>query len=205
MKLLLTALLVMALPVWAAAATGCGSLCGDWHLDAALSVAVAPAVDEALRSYRDPRARRAPRSQRSRDGHAETAAEQMDAAMDNTLGPIIDRPVRDDLRSELMSLLVPPTQLKLDARGTDFLIQGDRQSVRKVSPGTPKARIDANGTARILATWKSDRLQIVEKYDRSRKYHETYSLQVAGTLLVTRLVERPGMKPLRIDSVYRRA
>ncbi|MEO8314680.1 MAG: hypothetical protein ABI645_07785 [Pseudomonadota bacterium] len=204
MKRILAALLVMALPVGAAQQAGCGALCGDWHLDATLSSAVGPAVDEALRSYNDPRARRAPRSQRSRDGNLESTVEQIDAAMERSLGPILDRPVRADLRSELMSLLAPPAQLNLGARGTDFLIQSNKQVARKVSPGTPKARVDANGTAKILATWKSDRLQITEKYDRKRKYFETYSLQAAGTLLVTRVVERPGMKSLRIQSVYRR-
>ena len=52
MKRLLAALLVMALPAWSAAPTGCATLCGSWQLDTALSAAVEPVVDAALAVYR---------------------------------------------------------------------------------------------------------------------------------------------------------
>jgi hypothetical protein len=205
MKLLLPALLFLAFPAGAAEPTGCGSLCGSWRLDTTLSASVAPAVDAALRTYTQPRARRPARSQRSRDGNLETTVEQIDAAMEYTLGPIVDRPERDELRSELMSLLTPPAQLQLEFRGAQFLITGDGHLARKLSPGTPKSRVNAEGTATILANWKSNRLTITERYDRKRRYNETYVLQPAnGTLLVTREVQRPGMKPLRLQAVYRR-
>jgi hypothetical protein len=205
MKPLLVALMFAAFPAIAVQPATCGSLCGSWRLDTTLSAAVAPAVDAALRSYSDPRARRPARSQRSRDGNLETTVEQIDAAMENSLGPMIDRPVRADLRAELMSLLTPPAQLNLEARGADILIKGDGQLTRKLSPGTEKTRVNAEGSATILANWKSNRLTITERYDRKRRYNETYVLQAAdGSLLVTREVQRPGMKSLRIQAVYRR-
>jgi hypothetical protein len=206
MKPLLAVLMLVAFPAVAVQPATCGSLCGSWRLDTTISAAVAPAVDAALRSYSDPRVRRPARSQRSREGHLETTVEEIDAALENSLGPMINRPVRADLRAELMSLLTPPVQLSLEARAADILIKGDGQLTRKLSPGTEKTRVNAEGSATILATWKSNRLTITERYDRKRRYNETYVLQAAdGSLLVTREVQRPGMKPLRIQAVYRRA
>jgi hypothetical protein len=207
MKRLLAALLIVTLPAGAASTPGCGKLCGNWQLDSVASAAVAPAVDAALKSYSDPRARRLPRSQRSREGLPEDTIDQIDAAMERSLGPILDRPVRADLRSELVSLLEPPAKLLLDARGTDLVIQEDSQLARRLTPGTPRARVTTDGTATILATWKkSDRLTISERYDRKRRYYEIYTLQAAdGSLLVTREVQRPGLKPLRLQAVYRRS
>jgi hypothetical protein len=205
MKPLLAALMFVAFPAVAVQPATCGTLCGNWRLDTTISAAVAPAVDATLRSYSDPRARRPIRSQRSRDGNLETTVDQIDAAMENSLGPMIDRPVRADLRAELVSLLTPPSQLSVEARGADILIKGDGQLTRKLSPGTEKTRVNAEGSATILATWKSNRLTITERYDRKRRYNETYVLQAAdGSLLVTREVQRPGMKSLRIQAVYRR-
>jgi hypothetical protein len=205
MKRLLAALLIVALPAGAAPAPGCGALCGTWQLDTAASVAVAPAVDAALKSYNNPRARRVPRSMRSREGLPEDTIDQIEQSMERSLGPILDRPVREDLRSDLLSLLEPPALLNLDARGTDLVIQEDSQLARRLTPGKPRARVTEDGTATIEVRWKkSDHLTISERYDRKRRYSETYTLQPAGTLLVTRDVERPGLKPLRIQAVYRR-
>jgi hypothetical protein len=204
MKRLLAALLI-TFPVWAAAPTGCGTLCGSWQLDAALSAAVAPAVDTALGSYNEPRGKRAPRSARSRSGMPEDTIDEIDSAMEHSLGPVFDRPGRADLRTELMSLLTPPSRLNLDARGDDILIQGDGDPARRLTPGTPKARVNANGTAEILTNWKSAKLTVSERYDRKRRYAETYALQADGSLLVAREVKRPGMKPLKLQAIYRRS
>jgi hypothetical protein len=207
MKRLLAALLIMSLPAGAASTGGCGALCGSWQLDTVATAAVEPAVDAALKAYNNPRARRPPRSQRSREGLPEDTIDQIDTAMERSLGPILDRPVRGELRSELLSLLAPPGRLNLDARGTDLVIQEDDQLARRLTPGTPRARVTSEGTATILVTWKkSDRFILSEKYDRKRQYYEIYALQTAdGTLLVTREVQRPGLKALRLQSVYRRA
>ncbi|MEO6078486.1 MAG: hypothetical protein ABIQ86_01725 [Steroidobacteraceae bacterium] len=195
---LLAALLVVALPAAAVSPSGCASLCGNWQLDTSQSAAVVPAVDAALQSYRDPRAK-------YRRGSRNDTLDRMNAELEHSLGPMQDRPQRNELRAELLTLLGAPVQLKLDARGSDIVIQGDNQIARRISAGTPKARVDANGTAKINAAWNSDRLTVTERYDRKRRYTETYALQSGrATLLVTREVQRPGMKALRIQSVYRR-
>jgi hypothetical protein len=206
MKRLLAAMLIVSLPAGAASPGGCGTLCGNWQLDTRATAEVAPAVDAALKSYTNPRARRPQRSQRLREGLPEDAIDQIDAANERSLGPILDRPVRGELRSELLSLLEPPARLNLDARGTDLVIQEDGQLARRLTPGTPRARVTSEGTATILVTWKkADRFTISEKFDRKRRYYEFYALQAAdGSLLVTREVQRPGLKPLRLQSVYRR-
>jgi antitoxin (DNA-binding transcriptional repressor) of toxin-antitoxin stability system len=204
MKRLLAALLI-TLPAWAAAPTGCGSLCGNWQLDTSLSAAVAPAVETALSAYSEPRGRKPPRSARNREGFPETTVDQIDSAMEHSLGPVFDRPGRAELRTELMAALTPPTRLNLDARGKDILIQGDGDPVRRLTPGTPKARVNANGTAEIMTNWKSERLTIAERYDKKNQYAESYALQTTGTLLVTREIKRPGLKPLKLQAIYRRS
>lgn len=199
MKRLLAALLLaIASPAAMAEVSGCASLCGRWQLDAAQSTAVAPAVDAALDSYTDPRAKHL------RKGKANDPVDQIRVDMERSLGPIHDRPQRDDLRSELLTLLGAPPQLNLDARGSDIVIQGG-ELTRRLSPGTPRARVDAIGTAKISASWKSGRLTVTERYDRKRIYSETYAQRDDGALLVTREVKRPGLKQLRIVSVYRRS
>jgi hypothetical protein len=199
MKRLLAALLLaIALPAAAVDPSGCASLCGRWQLDLSQSTAVAPAVDAALDSYADPRAKRL------RKGKANDPVDQINMDMERSLGPIHDRPQRNDLRSELLTLLGAPAQLNLDARGSDIVIQGG-ELTRRLSPGTPRARVDAIGTAKISASWKSGRLTVTERYDRKRIYSETYAQRDDGTLLVTRDVKRPGLKPLHIVSVYRRS
>lgn len=204
MKRLLAALLV-SFPAWAATPPGCGALCGNWQLDTALSAAVAPAVDIALSTYDEPRGRRPPRSARAREGLPETTVDQVDSAMEHSLGPIFDRPGRAELRSELMAALTPPSRLSLDARGSDILIRGDDNSTRRLTPGTPKSRVNIEGTAKVLASWKSDRLTVSERYDNKRRYAESYLLQADGSLLVAREIKRPGLKPLKLQAVYRRS
>jgi hypothetical protein len=207
MRIVASALLLLALPAWTATpATGCGNLCGRWQLDTTLSVPAAPAIDAALSTYKDPRARRVPRAVRGREGpQIETNADRIQDTDEWSLGPIHDRPQRGELRTELISLLNVPAQLSLDAKGTDILIQGDSQAARRLSPGTPKARVNSIGLAKINASWKSNRLTITERYDKKRTYSETYVLQgTDGTLIVTREVQRPGLKALKIQSVYRR-
>jgi hypothetical protein len=201
MKRLLAALLVTALPAWSATTTqGCGSLCGRWQIDQSHSDAPFAAVESALAKYSEPRDKRA-RMRVEND-----AVSQIEAEMEHSIGPIHDRLGRNDLRVELLTLLTAPQLLVVDSKGTDILIRGDGNPERRFSPGVPRARVDSVGTAKINSSWKSERLLLTEVYDRKRKYSESYVLQRAdGTLLVTREVQRPGMKPLRIRTVYRRA
>ncbi len=201
MKRLLATLLVMALPAWSATpATGCGDLCGRWQLEPPSSDAVMPALDAALAKYSEPRDRR------YRKRPDTDAASEIKDEMERSLGPIHDRPGRTDLRAELLALLTAPQLLVVDSKGSDIILRGDSNPERKLSPGVPRARVDAIGTAKISSSLSASRLQVTETYDRKHKYSETYLLQRAdGSLLVTREVQRPGIKPLRLRSVYRRA
>ncbi len=199
MKRLLAALLVMVLPAWAATPTGCATLCGNWQLDSTLSDTVEPVVDAALATYKAPRARRIP------NASSDDTAGRIEVEMERSLGPIHDRPGRAALRSELLLRLTVPQKLNLEGRGEGLAIQGDGSLARRIVPGTPHSRVDANGTAKIRSNWKSSALVVSEDYGRRNSYTETYALQRKdATLLVTREVRRPGMKLLRIRSVYRR-
>jgi len=200
MRIVAAALLFLALPAWSATPVpACAALCGQWQMDASRSDALAPALDSALAEYKDPRPKR------SKDRSDTDPFGQIEAEAERALGPIHDRLGRDDLRAELQLLLAAPQLLRLDARRSDILILGDRNPERRLTPGEPHVRVDAIGTAKIKASWKSGQLLVTETYDRKRAYSETYALQRAdGSLLVTREVRRPGMKALRLKSVYRR-
>jgi hypothetical protein len=200
MRIAAAAFLLLSLSAWSAApAPACAALCGQWQLDASRSDAIAPALDAALAGYKDPRPRR------DKDRGNDTIGE-IEAEAERSLGPIHDRLGRDDLRAELQHLLAAPQMLRLDARHSEILILGDSNPERRLTPGEPHARVDAIGTATIKVGWKSGQLQVTEVYDRKRAYSETYALQRAdGSLLVTREVRRPGMKAVRLRSVYRRS
>jgi hypothetical protein len=200
MKRLLVALLVTAIPAWSATPVGCATLCGNWQLETTLSDAVEPMVDAALSTYKAPRAKRIP------NADSDDMAGRINEEMERSLGPIHARPGRAELRSELLLRLTVPQKLNLEGRGEGLAIQGDGALARRISPGTPHSRVDANGTAKIRSSWKSGALVVSEDYGRKNSYSETYTLQRKdATLLVTREVRRPGMKPLRIRSVYRRS
>ncbi|MEO6186096.1 MAG: hypothetical protein ABIP38_15540 [Steroidobacteraceae bacterium] len=200
MRIAAATLLLLSLPAWSATpGTACAALCGQWQMDTGRSDAVAPALDTALAEYKDPR----PKRNKDR-GDADPFA-QIEAEAERSLGPIHDRLGRDELRAELQHVLAAPERLRLDARRNEILILGDKNPERRLTPGEPHARVDAIGTATIKVSWKSGQLLVTEKYDRRRAYSETYALQPSdGSLLVTREVRRPGMKALRLKSVYRR-
>jgi hypothetical protein len=169
-------LLVMALPVLAGEAPpGCAWLCGDWAVDPAQTDPAEALIDDALQDYDEPRP----------GGRQPTGAE---------------------LRQELRALLLPPASLTLAENGAEILIRISAQPERRFTANRTLSRTDAAGTAEIRASWRSDdSLQISESYDRRRNHTETYALQRDGTLVITREVERPGIKRLRARSVYRRS
>jgi hypothetical protein len=110
-----------------------------------------------------------------------------------------------ELRQDLRALLLPPPSLTLAEQGGEIVIRVPAQPDRRFAADRPQSRTDAAGTAEIRATWRGDdSLQISESYDRRRKHTENYALQRDGTLVITREVERPGVKRLRARSVYRR-
>ncbi|MET0280388.1 MAG: hypothetical protein ABW278_04590 [Steroidobacteraceae bacterium] len=196
--LLVTCLLATPVSVMAAAPAGCARLCGQWVLDTAHSDAPEAVLDAALTTYKEPRARR------ERGPQGDGPVGDVIADMERSIGPIFDRPHRDDLRAELLAVVTAPATLEFDQRGTEILIRAAARGERRLSVGNPHARVDAIGTARINSSWKSGALVVTERYDRKREYAETYTLQRDGSLLVTREVERPGLKTLRLRAIYQR-
>lgn len=192
-------MLLASAAAWSSQPVGCGTLCGSWQLDASRSDAAESTLDQALAGYRDPKPKRIRRGGSGGDPLADIEAGAIDA-----LGPIHDRPERDLLRSDLLPLVRAPQALTLGAQGKDILIRSGERTQRKLSPGEPHSRVDAEGTAKIRCTWQAGRLVVSEIYDRKRRYVETFELQRAdGSLVVTREIERPGLKVLRVRFVYR--
>lgn len=199
MRTLLALLLFTALPAMAAQPpSGCGRLCGQWVLDPSHSDAAEAALDTALATYKEPKARR------ERGMRGDGPVGDVVADMERSIGPIFDRPQRDDLRIELLPLVTPPASLQFDRRNAEILIRAPGRGERRITVGSPHSRVDAAGTAKISASWKAGALLIRERYDRKREYLETYTLQRDGTLLVTRVLERPGLKTLRLRALYQR-
>jgi hypothetical protein len=181
----------------AAATSDCGTLCGRRQLDAAASDPVEARLDAALDEYREARQRRPDENPHSLNAAAE-------AELRDSLGPISDRPDRDQLRNQLLAVLTPPETLQITLAGQEILIGADDRTPRRYSPGEPHARVDAFGTATIKTAFTPGKLTISERYDRKREYLETYAvLRTDGTLVVTRSITRPGLKPLLLRSVYR--
>lgn len=179
----------------------CGALCGRWRLDTAASDPVEAYVATALAAYRESRPTRAAGNGNITPRNLQAAAE---AELRESLGPITERPNRSNLRSELLAMLTPPQTLQITVAGPDVLIGADDRSARHYSPGVPHARVDAQGTAKIKATLAPGRFTLQERYDRSRQYLETYTVQrTDGSLLVERQIDRPGLKTLRLRAVYR--
>jgi hypothetical protein len=201
MRKLLAVLLFTALPVIAVAAqppSGCGRLCGQWVLDAGHSDAAEAALDAALLTYKEPRAKRE-RGMRGGGPVGDVVAD-----MERSIGPIFDRPMRDDLRVELLPLVTPPASLQFDRRNAEILILAPARGERRIAVGSPHSRVDAAGTAKISASWKAGALVISERYDSKREYLETYTLQRDGSLLVTRVLDRPGLRTIRLRALYQR-
>jgi len=200
---LLAALGVMAVlaapAVRALSPVGCASLCGEWRLDTAASDNPQQVLDAAFTQFKDPRPRR------MRTPVGDSLGEIGQAADEATLGPLIDRPRRKELREELQGMLRQPQQLRLAARDSDVLIFADGQAAQSLTPGEPHARVDRYGTARISVRWQGQQLLVSESYDRRNKQEKTYALRGAdGSLQVLQVIRRPGLPRVTVRSVYRR-
>lgn len=194
---LLALLCLAASAAPAAPAPDCGALCGRWTIDPDASDSLEARLDAALAAYREARQRRPEENPRNLNAAAE-------AELRESLGPITDRPDRDQLRRQLLAALKPPETLQITQAGAEVLIGADDRTVRRYSPGMPHARVDALGTAKIKVTLAPGKLSISERYDRQRENLETYTVQRAdGSLLVVRQISRPGLKPLQLRAVYR--
>jgi len=201
MRTLLPVLLLAALPAWAQEApSGCGPLCGEWTLDATRSDQVEPLVEAALKDYKPPRTRR-PRLPEPMNGAQAVANAQMESSLEELMEP----PDVTELRKDLLRSLPSRATLRISGRNAQILIGAGELPDRIVEPGRPHSRVDVEGTAEIKTRWKSGALVITEKYDRKRELVESYKIQVDGTLAVDRLIERPGLKDIRVQSVYVRS
>jgi hypothetical protein len=200
MRALLTALLLLVcLPAWSAGTpSGCARLCGKWVLDPAQSDSVAAVLDSALAGYKEPK----PRRGRMPPPNDPLRTVQIEA--EESIGPIFDRPYKDELRAELLALMKPPVTLSISEMDDEVILQGTGPLQRRVAVGRAHSRVDSLGTAKIRVSWKADALIISESYDRKRNQVETFALRKDGTLLVTQQVQRPGTRPIKVRTFYRR-
>jgi hypothetical protein len=128
------------------------------------------------------------------------------AELEESLGPMRARPVREDLKTELTHLLVIPPQLTLRQDGEDMLIDIGHGGPRRFTPDEPYSRVDDHGTAQITVKWQGGAFVVRENYKRKGSNRETYALDPkTRNLLVTRTIERPSMPDLVLRSVYRPA
>jgi hypothetical protein len=201
-RLFLVPLLLLCLQVPAAKSgdepgVACQKLCGNWALDAAASDPVEPALDAAFARFKDPKPER---MHRGNFDNLESLSREADEV---SLGPIMARPPRARLREELVETLRTPKTLLLGANDDDVLIGSDGHTPRRLTPGEPSARVDAQGTAKIRCEWRQGRFVISESYGRRNDSSETYALQ-GDALIVTRVVKRQGLPELKLKSVYRK-
>ena len=167
----------------AAAPPDCGALCGRWLYDEAASDPVEAKLDAVLAGYKEPK---------------------IEGEADSPMGQTIDRPRRAEMRARVLTALTPARTLQFTLAGPDVLIGADDRPARRLSPGVPHSRVDVDGTARIRTTLQPGKLTVTDRYDSRHETVETYAVDSrAGTLVVTLDVRRPGLKALRLRSVYR--
>ena len=167
-----------------AAQAPCGKLCGSWALVEAESSDVAAVIADAVAGYKEEKIRTV--RHRSAD-----------------LGPLRMRPQRDDLHKQLTQQLVIPEHLRVSLAETIVVVDEQRGSPRRFEAGEPYSRVDSIGTAKITIRRQPDELLVSEDYGRSRSNRELYKVAPKGNrLVVTRTIERPGLKTLIVRSVY---
>ena len=192
--------LIAALPLTpslGATATPCGKLCARWQLDAAASTDPTDAINAAMAAYKEEKIRR------RRTSSSDLAA-LANAELDDSLGPLRQRPEREELREQLARQLVIPQELRFTVDGEDIVLDEGRSSPRRFHPGEPYARVDSVGTARISIQWQQGAFVIHEDYKRSRSNRESYAVETRGErLIVTRSIERPALPSLVVRSIYR--
>lgn len=132
------------------------------------------------------------------------ASEAAEPVVDTALEKFREPDIKAQVKAQLLTLLNPPATLVLGEQGKQVRIRWDESPERRVFPGEPHSRVDAQGTAKIRADWKKDALIIQESYGSKREQTETYALLADGTLQLTRVVERPEAKAMRLRSIYRR-
>jgi len=193
---LLSLLVCVALPQTARAQSlRCDKLCASWVLDPAASTDVAAAIDTAVESYKEEKVRRI------RSGNdIESMAR---AELEEGLGPMRSRPQREELRTQLQGQLRVPDQVRLSVDDDVVLVDEGGKTPRRFEPGQPYSRVDSIGTAKITIRLQGSVFEVTENYGKGRSNRESYALAPkAGHLVVTRTLSRPGMKDVKIVSVY---
>lgn len=179
------------------APSGCAWLCGNWVLDADRSDSAEAPVDAALQKFKAPTSRRPHRS------FPEGPPGTQDP--DEFSPPPPPEPIgKDSLRSQLLGELTPAPALAVREVEAAILIRAAGGEERRFYPGEPHSLTNSRGTTTIKTSWKKDALVIKEDRGGKRKFMETYTLLADTGLQVTRVVERPGLKSLRVRAVYRR-
>jgi hypothetical protein len=173
----------------------CDKLCASWVLDAAASTDVAAAIDAAVDTYKEEKVRRI------RSGNDIASLER--AELEEGLGPMRLRPQREELRTQLQHQLKVPAQLRLSLNDDVVLVDEGGTSPRRFEPGQPYSRVDSIGTAKITIRLQGSVFEVVENYGKGRSNRESYAAADKGArLTVTRTLSRPGMKDIKIQSVY---
>jgi hypothetical protein len=178
--------------------SGCAQLCGSWVLDESLTEPVEPAVDAAMERYRVPR-QNGPRIA----GTGEWIAPEGDAAPADA-PPAAGSQRLPGLREQLMTALAPPPSLAFSTSGKQILLRAGTNPERRIFPGEPRSRVDSRGTSRISADWKKGVLALTEDFGGSYRNAESYVVQPDGTLQLALVLDRPGVKQVRLRAVYRR-
>ena len=197
-------LLALAWLTWLAVCPGtalaaqapCAKLCGSWSLVEAESSDVAAVIADAVASYKEEKIR----TVRHRSADLAVMAQ---AELEESLGPLRMRPQRDDLHKQLTQQLVIPEHLNVRLADAVVVLDEQRGSPRRFEAGEPYSRVDSIGTAKITIRRQPDELLVSEDYGRSRSNRELYKVAPKGNrLVVTRTIERPGLKTLSVRSVY---
>lgn len=198
--LLLTGLMSLAgaaaLPQAALAqALRCDKLCASWTLDPGASTDISAAIDAAVESYKEEKVRR-PRSGSDIESMAR-------AELEEGLGPMRSRPQREELRTQLQGQLKVPERVRLAVDDDVVLVDEGGKAPRRFEPGQPYSRVDSIGTAKITIRLQGSVFEVTENYGKGRSNRESYAMAPkGGQLIVTRTLARPGMKDIKIISVY---
>lgn len=193
-------ILGMALASAHAGAPSCGRLCDvDWRLDETASTDVEDALDDAIDEYREEK----PKRRRSPGSDYEAIAK---AELEESLGPMRQRPAREALREELQRLLVIPPSLRIKQDGKELRLEEGRGSPRRFDLDESYSRVDSVGTAEVSTRLTAGNFVITENYRRGRSNREAYAVDPKGDrLVVTRTLSRPAMPTLVVKSVYKPA
>lgn len=183
-------------PAWSQS-DACAKLCGTWSLDQAASADVATAISAAVESYKEDKPRHA------RGLNSNDLAVLARAEVEESLGPLHSRPPREELREQLQRQVQVPASVSLRMDDDVVVVDEGGRSPRRFEPGRPYSRVDSVGTAKITIRLKGPVFEVIEDYGKGRSNRETYTVDPKGSrLVVTRAISRPGMKDLRVQSIY---